>query len=90
MIVIMDTNKELKRLIKRWNLTQKQVIDLSQRSRTVVYQWTREPGERHYAPMHPADLRLIKRELELAVPKGKPNLSKSGQWDRKQRLAATA
>lgn len=65
-------NEALKYLMKRWGLSQKQVIALSQRSRTLVYQWTREPDHQHYVAMHPADLRLIKLELEIEAPKGKP------------------
>lgn len=68
----MNTNQELNYLMRRWGLSQKQVIALSQRSRTMVYQWTREPGHQHYAEMHEADLRLIKLELRICRPKGKP------------------
>lgn len=68
----MDTNVELKKIMAKHDLSQKQIIALSQRSRTMVYQWTREPGSRHYAAMHPADLRLVKLELKLGRPKGKP------------------
>jgi len=68
----MDTNQELNYLMARWGLSQKQVIELSQRSRTMVYQWTRPLGHQHYAQMHPADLRLIKLEMKICRPKGKP------------------
>lgn len=60
-----STNQQLKTIMRRHKLSQRDVQELLGRSRTVVYYWTRKPKEKNYQKMHRSDLRLLQLELGL-------------------------
>ncbi len=72
-----NPNKELLRLIKKWDLSKSEVSILCRCGRTSVYSWTRDTDHKDFFPMSNTHLHLLKLELSEASPYVTPAVAKA-------------
>jgi len=58
-----NPNRQLLTLIKRYELTHADIMELCRCGRTTVHYWTRKPSDPTFQAIKPVYLRLLKLEL---------------------------
>lgn len=63
-------NRKLRIILKnRPDIKQRDLMNITGRSRTMVHGWMQEPGHKHFKKIRDCDLRHIRLELGLTKPR---------------------